>query len=77
MEIPRIWWPLLYQYGVGGLIFVIGLVIILRSGACRLERVQDRRWFAVLLGGFAWYLAIHVSWYLAALYVLPAPAEGG
>lgn len=67
----RIWWPLLYQYGVGGLIFVLGLIIILRSGACRLDRPQDRRWLAVLLAGFIWYVLIHTGWYWLALNVYP------
>lgn len=71
MDIPRIWWPYLYLYGVGLLIFVVGIVIILRSGACVLASRSDRFWFGVLLFGFAWYAGIHLIWYLAAIYVDP------
>lgn len=69
-----IWLPYLYQYGLGAVIFVIGLVLALRSGATRLTRPEDRLWVAVLIGGFVWYAGIHLAWYLAAIYIMPADA---
>ncbi len=69
--IPDYWWPYLYQYGVGGIVFLAGLWIILKTRACVLARRQDRFWFAVLIVGFLCYAGVHLSWYLAALYVLP------
>ncbi len=73
---PEYWWPYLYQYGVGAVIFVVGLWLILRRRACVLSRKQDRFWFGVLIFGFLWYSGIHLLWYLAALFIMPA-APGG
>ena len=75
--IPEYWWPYLYQYGIGAVIFLIGLYLIIRHRACVLSRKQDRFWFGVLLAGFAWYAGWHLLWYLAAIYVLPAAKAGG
>lgn len=77
MDIPRYWWPYLYQYGLGLIIFVIGLIIILRRRSCVLTRRDDRFWFGVLVFGFLWYAGIHLLWYVAALTVLPNPGEAG
>ncbi|HNQ22031.1 MAG TPA: hypothetical protein PKK06_02950 [Phycisphaerae bacterium] len=77
MGIPEYWWPYLYQYGVGGVVFVIGLALILGYRSCNLSRREDRFWLGVLVFGFAWYAGIHLLWYLAALYVLPATPTGG
>lgn len=75
--VPPYWVPYIYQYGVGGLFFVIGLVVILRSGACRLSRRQDRFWFGVLVFGMCWYAGLHLAWYLAAIYILPTSMGSG
>lgn len=71
-----IWHPYLYQYGVGGVVFLIGIWLILHHRACVLSRKQDRFWFRVLIFGFFWYAGIHFLWYLAALYILPAGGGG-
>ena len=70
------WWPYLYQYGVGLVVFLIGVTLILKYRACDFSRRNDRFWFGVLIFGFIWYAGIHLAWYLAALYVLP-PAQQG
>ncbi len=72
--VPEYWWPYLYQYSVGTVIFVIGLVVILRARSCVLSRRQDRFWFAVLLLGYAWYAGGHYLWYRAAEHLLPSDA---
>jgi hypothetical protein len=77
VSIPEYWWPYLYQYGVGLVIFLTGLALILGYRSCVLSRRQDRFWFAVLIFGFIWYAGIHFLWYLAAIYVLPVSAAGG
>ncbi|MCA9242686.1 MAG: hypothetical protein KDA32_01930 [Phycisphaerales bacterium] len=69
-----IWYPFIYQYGVGSAVFVIGLILILRSGACDLSNRRDRFWFGVLIGGFCCYFGMHLLWYLAALYIYPDSA---
>ena len=77
MDIPEYWWPYLYQYGVGLIIFLVGLALILGYKSCVLSRKQDRFWFGVLLFGFIWYAGIHLVWYLFAIYALPAAEAGG
>ncbi|MGE3182460.1 MAG: hypothetical protein AB7N71_12580 [Phycisphaerae bacterium] len=72
MSAESIWLPYIYQYGVGGVIFIIGLIVIIRSGACNFARKQDRFWFGVLIAGFLYYAGVHLIWYWAALNVYPA-----
>jgi hypothetical protein len=74
--VPEYWWPFLYQYGVGLIVFMIGLALILGYRSCNLTRRADRLWFAVLILGLLWYAGLHFLWYMAALYVMPGPAGG-
>jgi len=53
------WTPYLYQYAMGGIVFVVGLGVILASGACDFKRPGDRMWFGVLVFGYLWYAALH------------------
>ncbi len=66
-----IWAPLAYQYSVGGLLFGLGLVVALRSGACDLRRRADRFWLVVVLLGLAAYFAVHLAIYLLAIHWIP------
>jgi len=75
--IPEYWWAYIYQYGVGLVIFLIGLALIIGYKSCNLSRKQDRFWFGVLLFGFAWYAGIHYAWYMAAIHVMPVAQNGG
>ena len=58
-DFDRAWLPYLYLYGVGGLFFVTGLFLVCRSKACDFSRPLHKRWFRVLLFGFAWYAFLH------------------
>ena len=69
--VPEFWWPYLYQYGLGVVIFLIGTYLILTRKSCVLSRRQDCFWFGVLIAGFLWYAGIHLAWYLAAIHVMP------
>ena len=75
--VPEYWWPYVYQYGVGLIIFLIGLWLILGYKSCVLSRRQDRFWFGVLIFGFLWYAGIHLLWYLAAIHINPSVGQGG
>ena len=74
--IPEYWWPYIYQYGIGAVIFTVGLFIIIKNRSCVPARRQDRFWLCVLIGGFLWYAGIHLVWYLAAIYIMPAAETG-
>ena len=56
------WLPWVYQYAVGGVIFVVSLVIALRTGALRLDRSIDRRLLIVLVIGLLAFMAGHAVW---------------
>ncbi len=73
MGFARVWLPYLYLYGAGGLLFLVGLVMVLRSEAFNRRRRRDRRWLLVLVAGFLWYAVLHGALILAAL----ASAGGG
>ncbi len=48
------WYPYFYMYGIGGLVFLAGLVIAWRAGA-----LNSKRLLAVLVGGFIFYAGLH------------------
>ena len=48
-----------YHYVVGGIIFLIGLILILASGELSLKTSEGRRYLTVLVGGFVLYLGVH------------------
>lgn len=61
------WLPYIYQYGLGGVIFVIGLWITLKSGCFDPARPKHRKWLVVLILGFVWYMVLHGAMTWAAL----------
>ena len=68
------WTSYLYQYGFGLIFFLIGLWLILKSGACKLGRGRDTFWFGVLLAGFVGFATLHAVWIVLAQRV---PYLGG
>ncbi len=70
------WASYLYQYGMGLVVFIIGLLVILRSGACRPGRGRDGFWLGVLLAGFIFFAVLHAVWIITALKI-PFRGEGG
>lgn len=72
----KYWYPYIYQYGVGLVIFLIGLALILGYKSCNLKRREDRFWFGVLIFGFIWYAGFHFLWYLAAFLWHPTVPGG-
>jgi len=61
------WLPYIYQYGLGGLIFIIGMILTLRAASFDLSHPRHKKWMIVLLLGFVWYLVMHGAMTLAAL----------
>jgi len=62
------WLPFIYLYGVGGLFFLIGMIIIKKSNAIDLKKKRHRFWFKVLIFGFFYFVLFHAFFTLAALY---------
>ena len=61
------WLPFMYLYGLGGLLFISGILITIRSGSLNLDSISHWRWFWTLIFGLAWYMCIHASLNLAGL----------
>jgi hypothetical protein len=64
------WLPFIYLYGLGGLLFVFGIIITLKAGSFDLSRYSHKKWMWVLLFGFVWYLMIHALMTWAALGII-------
>ena len=72
-----IWAPLIYQYAVGGALFLFSLWAIFWWRACELSRRADRYWLMVLLVGMFAYFGVHLGVYLLAILVNPQGTGGG
>ncbi len=68
------WTSYLYQYGFGLVVFLIGIRLIINTGACRPGRGRDTFWFRILLAGFVLYAVTHAIWIILALRI---PVKGG
>ena len=63
----RTWLPVIYLYGVGGIIFFSGMAIIFKAKTIKPERLVHKRWIKILFFGYFYYLALHVFLTYAAL----------
>ena len=61
--------PVVYQYGIGGIVFVLGLVLATRAGTLDLKTRRGKRWFAALIGGFVLYLCVHIFFQFIAPHI--------
>ena len=61
------WLPFMYLYGLGGLLFISGILITIKSGSLNLDSISHLRWLWTLIFGLVWYMSIHASLTLAAL----------
>ena len=67
LDFSRVWLPFIYLYGLGGILFIAGIVITIKAGSFDLGRYKHKKWMWVLLFGFVWYLMMHALMTLAAL----------
>ena len=70
MPFSHAWLPYIYLYGVGGLLFSIGLIVTIKSGSIELKRQHHKNWLLILIFGFIWFMIMHALWNLAALEIL-------
>lgn len=64
-----IWLPFVYLYIGGGIFFILGLLLIRKAKALDLRLKQHRFWWKVLIFGYFYFMAIHASLIIAALYL--------
>jgi len=67
LDFSRTWLPFIYLYGVGGIAFVIGTILIIKTNALNLSLQNHKNWFIILLFGFIYYAGIHAIFILIAL----------
>tara|TARA_Y100000814_G_scaffold260605_1_gene211401 strand:+ start:704 stop:916 length:213 start_codon:yes stop_codon:yes gene_type:complete len=66
MDFYRTWLPFIYLYGVGGIVFIVGMFLILRTKALRLNYHRHKKWLWLLLYGFFFWMSLHALFiYLA------------
>jgi hypothetical protein len=56
------WLPWVYQYSVGGVLFVISVWVLCQVGALRPARRGDRWLLLAMIGGLLAFMAIHAIW---------------
>ena len=69
MDMARVW-PIVCQYGIGGILLAIGIWSGISSGYLDLQNKRDRRLLFLLVGGFLFLLGL-VSLFTFWLPYLP------
>ena len=62
------WLPYIYLYVAGGIFFLVGLIIIRKSGALDMKNKKHRFWYKVIIFGFIYFAVMHALLTVAALY---------
>ena len=75
MPTETAWFPYVYVYSIGGLLFIAGMVIALRSGAMNLSTRRGRIILVLLLGGMLFFLAFHFFFQFVAPDLVRAGPE--
>ena len=70
MPFTHTWLPYIYLYGVGGLLFLIGVIVVVKSGSLDLTKTYHRTWLVILFFGLVWFMVMHALWNMAALEIL-------
>jgi hypothetical protein len=63
------WLPYIYLYGLGGIFFISGMLLVKKAGAIDLTKKRHRYWYKVLIFGFFYFMILHAVWILAAMYL--------
>ena len=67
MEFANTWLPFIYLYGVGGIAFVLGMLLILRTKALEVSFERHKKWLWGLIYGFLFYAGLHATFILLAI----------
>ena len=67
MEFANTWLLFIYLYGVGGIAFVLGMLLILRTKALEVSFERHKKWLWVLIYGFLFYAGLHATFILLAI----------
>ena len=61
------WFPFIYLSGVGGIAFLIGMFLIIRTRALSMDKIHHKKWLFVLIFGLLYYASIHGTFIIMAL----------
>ena len=61
------WLPFIYLYGVGGIAFLIGMYLIIKTSALVQTKINQKKWLFILVFGFLYYAGIHGAFIMLAL----------
>ena len=67
MDFEQTWLPFLYLYGIGGIAFLFGMLIIIKNRALRLNYPVHSKWVWILIYGFLFYASIHTLFIFIAI----------
>jgi hypothetical protein len=67
LDFSRTWLPFIYLYGVGGIVFTVGMFLILRRKALRLSYHRHKKWFWLLIFGFVFWFSLHAIFIILAI----------
>ena len=59
MPVDEMWFPYVYVYSIGGLIFIFGMILAFRSGAMNTATGRGRLILAILIGGMLFFMGLH------------------
>ncbi len=68
LGIENPWTSYLYQYTFGLIFFGLGILLVLRTGACKIGRGRDNLWLGILIAGFIFFASFHGIWVFMSLY---------
>lgn len=68
------WTSYFYHYGFGLIYTSSGLLLILKTKACKLSLPKDRLWFSLIIIGFLFLAGLHAFWIHRSL---STPSHGG
>jgi len=60
------WLPYFYHYGIGGVLFVISMILLLTSGALHMHDQRHRRLVLAMIGGLLLFMMGHAVWIVLA-----------
>ena len=63
------WLPFIYLYGVGGIFFLTGMILIRKTGGVDFSKKHHRFYYKVMIFGFFYFVILHALLILAALYL--------
>lgn len=63
------WLPFIYLYGLGGIFFLSGMILVKKAGSVDLNKPRHKYWWNILIFGFFYFVFIHAALILAALYI--------